>query len=231
MVAGRNSTGHLLGYRGLDQHRAAGSRPGRPLRIGPQGYRPRQDADRGLRPRRHALRPTPSRKTAAAARWPRSKPCRACGWSTTKPASFPKPSRSSGRPSATSPGSRWAAVRRCRPARAGCSRRPAPLLAASKSSTRCNLSRGAPPRFDNAALLLLDQIGKLKEGKITISDTKVSLSGMARDLGGREAIAAALKNLPEGFSVAANDDQGAALHLPGLQGSGGGDADADRLCA
>jgi OOP family OmpA-OmpF porin len=54
-------------------------------------------------------------------------------------------------------------------------------------------------------LLLLDQIGKLKDGKITISDTKVSLSGMARDLGGREAIAAALKNLPEGFSVAANE--------------------------
>jgi OmpA-OmpF porin, OOP family len=68
-----------------------------------------------------------------------------------------------------------------------------------------NLSRGAPPRFDNAALLLLDQIGKLKDGKITISDNKVSLSGMARDLGGREAIAAALKNLPEGFAVAAND--------------------------
>jgi OOP family OmpA-OmpF porin len=68
-----------------------------------------------------------------------------------------------------------------------------------------NLSRGAPPRFDNAALLLIDQIGKLKDGKITISDTSVSLAGMARDLGGREAIAAALKNLPEGFSVAAND--------------------------
>jgi len=68
-----------------------------------------------------------------------------------------------------------------------------------------NLSRGAPPRFDNAALLLLDQIWKLKDGKITISDTKVSLAGMARDLGGREAIAAALKNLPEGFSVAANE--------------------------
>jgi OmpA-OmpF porin, OOP family len=68
-----------------------------------------------------------------------------------------------------------------------------------------NLARGAPARFDNAALLLIDQIGKLKDGKITISDDKVSLSGMARDLGGREAIAAALKNLPEGFSVAAND--------------------------
>src|SRR6195256_5606767 len=68
-----------------------------------------------------------------------------------------------------------------------------------------NLSRGAPPRFDSAALLLLDQIGKLKDGKITLSDTKVSLAGMARDLGGREAIAAALKNLPDGYSVAAND--------------------------
>jgi OOP family OmpA-OmpF porin len=67
------------------------------------------------------------------------------------------------------------------------------------------LARGAPPRFDAAALLLLDQIGKLKDGKITLSDDKVSLSGIARDLGGREAIAAALKNLPEGFSVAAND--------------------------
>lgn len=67
------------------------------------------------------------------------------------------------------------------------------------------LARGAPPRFEAAAMLLLDQIGKLKDGKITISDTKVSLSGMARELGGREAIAAALKNLPEGFSVAAND--------------------------
>jgi OOP family OmpA-OmpF porin len=68
-----------------------------------------------------------------------------------------------------------------------------------------NLARGAPPRFDNVALLLLDQVGKLKDGKITLSDTKVSLSGMARELGGREAIAAALKNLPVGYSVAAND--------------------------
>ena len=68
-----------------------------------------------------------------------------------------------------------------------------------------NLSRGAPPRFDDAALLLLQQIPKLKDGKITITDTKISLAGMARDLGGREAIATALKNLPEGFSVAANE--------------------------
>ena len=70
---------------------------------------------------------------------------------------------------------------------------------------RMGLARGAPARFDAAALLLLDQIGKLKDGKLTITDDKVSLSGMARELGGREAIAAALKKLPEGFSVASND--------------------------
>ena len=68
-----------------------------------------------------------------------------------------------------------------------------------------NLARGAPERFEAAALLLIDQIGKLKDGKITISDTGVTLSGMARELGGREAIAASLKTLPAGFSVTAND--------------------------
>jgi OOP family OmpA-OmpF porin len=65
-----------------------------------------------------------------------------------------------------------------------------------------NLSRGAPPRFEAAAVLLINQIGRLKNGKVTISDATVNLSGMARELGGREAIAAALKNLPEGYSVA-----------------------------
>ncbi|MGH6739670.1 MAG: OmpA family protein, partial [Bradyrhizobium sp.] len=67
------------------------------------------------------------------------------------------------------------------------------------------LARGAPQHFDAAAGLLLDQVAKLKDGKVTISDAGVSLSGMARDLGGREAIAAALKDLPEGFKVTAND--------------------------
>jgi len=68
-----------------------------------------------------------------------------------------------------------------------------------------NLARGAPANFEAAALLLIDQIGKLKDGKITITDTGVTLSGMARELGGREAIAASLKNLPAGFSVTANE--------------------------
>lgn len=77
-------------------------------------------------------------------------------------------------------------------------------VAGTEVSDRMGLARGAPPRFDAAAQLLIDQIGKLKDGKIVLSDTGVSLGGMARDLGGREAIAAALKNLPEGYSVTEN---------------------------
>src|SRR6201996_954673 len=68
-----------------------------------------------------------------------------------------------------------------------------------------NLARGAPDNFESAALVLIGQIGKLKTGKITLSDNKVSLTGMARELGGREAIWDGLKNLPPGFSVAANE--------------------------
>lgn len=66
-------------------------------------------------------------------------------------------------------------------------------------------ARGAPQRFDAAVQVLIEQVARLKEGKITLSDKSVSLSGMARDLGGREAIAAALRNLPEGFTVASNE--------------------------
>lgn len=69
---------------------------------------------------------------------------------------------------------------------------------------RTGMARGAPQKFDNAALLLIDQIGKLKEGKVWLSDTTVNLNGMARELGNREAIQAALKNLPEGYVVGEN---------------------------
>src|SRR6202041_886118 len=147
---------------------------------------------------------TPFRKKDAGARLPRSRPCRACVWSTMKPVSFRRRSRSSGRPSAM-----WRVIL------TGSSPMPASkgkLLEAARADLggvevvdQTNLSRGAPPRFDEAALLLLDQVAKLKDGKVTISDTSVSLSGMARELGGREAIATALKNLPEGFSVASNE--------------------------
>lgn len=65
-------------------------------------------------------------------------------------------------------------------------------------------ARGAAPRFDAVAQLLIEQLGRLKDGKVSISDNAVSLTGMARELGGREAIAAALRALPEGFTVADN---------------------------
>lgn len=71
------------------------------------------------------------------------------------------------------------------------------------------LARGAPVRFDAAALLLIDQISKLKEGKISLANSRVTLEGSAREIGGREAIAAALKNLPEGYTVEKN-----ALYAP-----------------
>ena len=65
-------------------------------------------------------------------------------------------------------------------------------------------ARGVPPRFEATALSLIEQLGRLRDGKVSISDNSVRLSGIARELGGREAIAAALKNLPEGFSVVEN---------------------------
>jgi OOP family OmpA-OmpF porin len=68
-----------------------------------------------------------------------------------------------------------------------------------------SLARGAAPDFEDAAALLIGQIGKLKDGRLAISDSNVSLSGMARELGGREAIMAALQRLPQGFSVASNE--------------------------
>jgi OOP family OmpA-OmpF porin len=67
-----------------------------------------------------------------------------------------------------------------------------------------DLARGAPPDFNAAAKLLVAQIGLLKDGKVALSDQSVSLSGMAREVGGREAIAAALKTLPAGFKVTEN---------------------------
>ncbi|MBN8980179.1 MAG: OmpA family protein [Rhizobiales bacterium] len=69
---------------------------------------------------------------------------------------------------------------------------------------KTGMARGAPPRFENAATLLVDQVGKLKEGKVWLSDTTVNLNGMARELGYRESILAALKNLPEGYTIGEN---------------------------
>lgn len=64
-----------------------------------------------------------------------------------------------------------------------------------------NYARGAAPRFDAVALSLLEQLGRLKTGQVRISGQQVEISGVARELGGREAVIAAMRALPEGFTI------------------------------
>ena len=197
MVAGHNSPHHPLGIRGWTSTTRWVQLAGTALLR----YRPRQDQDSRRRPRRHVL-------TDA----------------------FSEDGRRRGSSVDAVPGVRlvnddsrlvpearpfvWSAERDVvRVTLGGSTPLPAikgRLLDTARASLsgvevadRMGLARGAPQRFDAAALLLIDQIGKLKDGKITISDAQVSLSGMARDLGGREAIAAT--EIFRGFSVAANE--------------------------
>lgn len=65
-------------------------------------------------------------------------------------------------------------------------------------------ARGALPGFEEMALLGLAQLDKLSNGKVTIADGEVSISGTAIDAAARDAIAAALAKLPEGFRLAEN---------------------------
>ena len=67
------------------------------------------------------------------------------------------------------------------------------LAGGTEVADRMEYARGAPVRFDAAAQLLIEQLARLSGGKVALSDSAVSLKGTARDLGGREAIADALK--------------------------------------
>jgi OOP family OmpA-OmpF porin len=78
------------------------------------------------------------------------------------------------------------------------------LAGNTEVTDRMEYARGAPQRFDAATQLLIEQLARLSSGKIVLSDTSISLKGMARDLGGREAIVDALKKLPQGFSITEN---------------------------
>lgn len=62
-------------------------------------------------------------------------------------------------------------------------------------------SLGAPANFDAAARLLAGELSRLSSGEISMTGASVTLTGMARELGGREAILLALRNLPPGYSV------------------------------
>jgi OOP family OmpA-OmpF porin len=66
---------------------------------------------------------------------------------------------------------------------------------------RTTYSLGAPANFEAAARLLAGELARLSSGEIRLIGTSASLSGMARELGGRESILLALRNLPQGFSV------------------------------
>ena len=171
MVAGRDPPGRLLGHCGLDWHRPPGSRLRRAQRRRPQGQRARQDPDYGCRPRRHALCRRVSEQGRRKCALRRARPRPACGWSMTKPAWCRKPNPSCGRRSGMSSCDarrQRAAARHQGQADGG---RNAPRSTASNWSTRW-CSRAArrqtsmPPRG-----LLLDQLAKLKDGKVTISDT------------------------------------------------------------
>jgi OOP family OmpA-OmpF porin len=188
MVAGRRSPGYSLGYRRMDLHRAAGSRPGGARQQLAQGQPSRQVADRGRGARLASVEATPGvRLVQDESRLvPEARPF---VWSAER--DVVRVTLGGNAPLPASKGRLLEAARAA--------------LGGVEVVDHMGLARGAPPRFDAAALLLIDQVSKLKDGKITISDSAVNLSGMARELGGREAIAAALKNLPEGFSVAANE--------------------------
>lgn len=66
---------------------------------------------------------------------------------------------------------------------------------------RTTYSLGGPANFEAAARLLAGELARLSSGEIKLTDTSASLSGMARELGGRETILLSLRNLPQGFTV------------------------------
>jgi OOP family OmpA-OmpF porin len=76
--------------------------------------------------------------------------------------------------------------------------------AANGVTDEMEYGRGAPARFDAMATLGLAQLEKLSQGKVSIADNKVTITGLAKDAAARDAVTAALRNLPEGFSLIEN---------------------------
>jgi len=76
--------------------------------------------------------------------------------------------------------------------------------AANGVTDEMEYGRGAPARFDAMSTLGLAQLEKLSQGKVSITDDKVSITGLAKDVAARDAVTNALRNLPEGFSLIEN---------------------------
>jgi OOP family OmpA-OmpF porin len=81
-------------------------------------------------------------------------------------------------------------------------------------------ARGALPRFEDMALLGLAQLEKLSQGKVTITNGDVAITGVAKDATARDAVTAALKTLPEGFRLTENGVKAPPFVFAALRNAG-----------
>lgn len=70
-------------------------------------------------------------------------------------------------------------------------------------SDQLRLADGAPPTdgWLKAAAFALQQLGRLPGGKVTLSDTTIAIEGRAPDFAAYDALAAARRSVPEGYTV------------------------------
>lgn len=91
----------------------------------------------------------------------------------------------------------------------------------SKVEDRLVVAQGAPPKFTEAAEAALAALARLDEGKLSLADAKLSVSGRARYDGARAEIAASLdEHLPTSFKsdvTLATHTLGAPLEAAGCR--------------
>ena len=205
MVAGRDSSGRLLGDCGLDQYLAAGSRPGRAQHRGAKDtvldktqiavdgrdvtFAADAFSEDGRRNAVASVEAVPGVRLVndETRLVPEAKPF---VWSAERDVV-----RVTLGGSAPLPASKSKLLEAARAA-----------LGGVEVADQMDLARGAPPRFDDAALLLLDQIGKAEGRQDHASPTpRSAFPAWRATSAAAKRSPPALKNLPEGFSVAANE--------------------------
>jgi OOP family OmpA-OmpF porin len=93
-------------------------------------------------------------------------------------------------------------------------------LGAAAGADETAYARGALPGFEDMALLGLAQLEKLSQGKVTITNGDVAITGVAKDVAARDAIAAALKTLPQGFRLVENGVKAPPFVFAALRNAG-----------
>ncbi|MFD2142995.1 flagellar motor protein MotB [Ancylobacter oerskovii] len=70
-------------------------------------------------------------------------------------------------------------------------------------SDQLRLADGSPPTqgWLKAVAFALDQLGRLPDGKVSLSGTTISIEGTAPDFASYDALAGARRNLPEGYTL------------------------------